>query len=405
MSSKDEKKAKPVAMQIDQSGGSGSGSGSASSSTARNRPAYNFNAFDEEYARKLAAAGSSLSLPLPSALALSTFSTLSTSSTGLGSGLGLGLGSGLGLGLETKGSAGDRKGVSASIGGRGLTSQSGLSLSMDWGEDEESGEAKETKKEKEGKAGEAKPEPIFVWDKTEAKHATSLDDDDDDNPNEDDETKGGLDDIEAKLGGVEIKASFTPIEIEFMNKAELGNITVTDINKEGFDDIGIVGFSMIDRQQVWYLEKVARGSSLIDATLGADKIQKDDTYTNDALLTELYRDSFYLCMRFLRQHYDQPFALPDKTISSNDITDYVALWDAQFCQNLEPKVALPNLIKAANFLGIVPLEDLLCFYTAVLIYNKDHLQIREILGVSNDFDSAKKEEEAVEEEYKWTTPA
>ena len=64
---------------------------------------------------------------------------------------------------------------------------------------------------------------------------------------------------------------------------------------------------------------------------------------------------------------------------------------------------LYELILAANFMDIKPLLELCCARLAAMMLGKSHVELREMLGIVNDF--TPEEEARVLEENKWVDEA
>jgi S-phase kinase-associated protein 1 len=136
--------------------------------------------------------------------------------------------------------------------------------------------------------------------------------------------------------------------------------------------------------------KVALLSQLVKDRLGDEKDDdgKESGGNPDIFLSTVSADVLRKVIEYCK-HYQEEEMRPIQTpLKSNKPEELVQPWYAEFVKmdnNL-----LFDLVKAANFMDIKPLNDLTCMATALLIKGKSATELRQLFNISNE-DTAKEE--------------
>jgi len=137
--------------------------------------------------------------------------------------------------------------------------------------------------------------------------------------------------------------------------------------------------------------KVAIMSELIKTMAEGDTKEKEIPLPN--VKTEVLKK----VVQYMKYHADNPAKDIEKPLKSQNMSEVVSQWDADFVE--VDNELLFELILAANYMDIKPLLDLTCAKVASMIKGKTPEQIRKTFNIQNDF--TPEEEEAVRAENKW----
>ena len=102
-------------------------------------------------------------------------------------------------------------------------------------------------------------------------------------------------------------------------------------------------------------------------------------------------------IEYMNYHCDKPVTEIEKPIRSNNISEIVCPFDADFVQ-IDDEL-LFDLILAANYMDMKPLLDLTCATVASFMKNKTAEEIRKRFNIENDL--SPEEEAMIHEENKW----
>ena len=87
---------------------------------------------------------------------------------------------------------------------------------------------------------------------------------------------------------------------------------------------------------------------------------------------------------FLRLHRDSPMKRLEKPLSIKPFSEIVEPWVYSFITGFDSIEELYELIKAADYMDIQPLHELACARVASMIRGKNPIEIRRILGLSEE---------------------
>ncbi len=157
--------------------------------------------------------------------------------------------------------------------------------------------------------------------------------------------------------------------------------------------------------------KVARQSILIKhllEDLGGDETNEtvdDDEHSMPIPLPNVNAATLKQVIEFLEHHQDDPVPVTEDSSNSSSTPIVPAVpakpmdqWDVAFFEKM-PSDQLYTIILAANYLDIVLLLDHGCQTVANSIKGLKVEQIRDKLGIVNDFTA--EEEEAIRKETEW----
>ena len=151
-----------------------------------------------------------------------------------------------------------------------------------------------------------------------------------------------------------------------------------------------------DQKKFEVSRAVAKMSGLV-----ADMIEEYEDETPEAPLMNVTGKVLKKVLEFCEQHVAAPMEEIKKPLRTNDMSQVVSEWDANFVEI--PQEELFELILAANFLDIKSLLDLTCAKVASMIKGKTPEEIRKTFNIVNDF--TPEEEKQVREENKWCEEA
>jgi S-phase kinase-associated protein 1 len=149
-------------------------------------------------------------------------------------------------------------------------------------------------------------------------------------------------------------------------------------------------------ENVRVARRVAEMSVLIREML-ADEGEGEDEEGEEIPLPNVSKDILTLALEFCIHHVDDPMALIEKPLKSNNMLDVVSEWDAAFIELDIP--VLFKLILAANYLDIPDLLDLSCAKVASMLMGKIPDQVKTRFGITNQY--APEDPEQVKEEEAW----
>ncbi|RLN78472.1 hypothetical protein BBJ28_00027052 [Nothophytophthora sp. Chile5] len=103
-------------------------------------------------------------------------------------------------------------------------------------------------------------------------------------------------------------------------------------------------------------------------------------------------------VEFCEHHRDSPMADIQKPLKSDNLSESVDAWDANFVE-LADEEMLFELILAANYMDIKSLLDLACAKVATMVRGKTPEAIRSTFGITDEFTA--EESQMIREENKW----
>ena len=115
-----------------------------------------------------------------------------------------------------------------------------------------------------------------------------------------------------------------------------------------------------------------------------------DSSANELPMNFIESDTIARIVSYLQYHTTVPPRRISKPILSNNIRDLVDRWDSNFID--QPQEIVFKLMLAANYLNIKPLLHLTCAKIGTLLKGKTPDQLRQVLGIRNDFTPAEEEE-------------
>eukprot|EP00759_Apiculatamorpha_spiralis_P052668 PhF_6_TR5937/c0_g1_i1/m.8585/K03094/SKP1, CBF3D; S-phase kinase-associated protein 1 len=122
-------------------------------------------------------------------------------------------------------------------------------------------------------------------------------------------------------------------------------------------------------------------------------------------LNEIEAETLALVLDFLKYHDDKPMRDIEKPLRTH-IKEVLDDWDYQFfTQRLlesgdeKRHKKLLDVLKAANFMIILPLRDLCCACVASMLMGKNEQEILDLFGVTEAFTPQREEE--LYREYPW----
>ena len=106
-------------------------------------------------------------------------------------------------------------------------------------------------------------------------------------------------------------------------------------------------------------------------------------------------------IKFMNHHMIEPMTDITKPIRSNNMSEIVQEWYANFVEVDQEE--LFELILAANFMDIKPLLDLTCATIASMVKGKTPEEIRETFNIINDYIA--EDEALIREQNRWVEDA
>jgi S-phase kinase-associated protein 1 len=164
-------------------------------------------------------------------------------------------------------------------------------------------------------------------------------------------------------------------------------------------DEPIVKLTSADGDQCPVPLRVATMSELVKSMIDEDA--EDDNDVKEIPLPNVKAQVLRKVIEFCEHHLQEPMTEIEKPLKSNNMSDVVQKWYAEFVD--VEQVLLFELILAANYMDIKPLLDLTCATVASMIKGKTPEDIRTTFNITNDF--SPEEEAQVREENKWCEEA
>ena len=129
-----------------------------------------------------------------------------------------------------------------------------------------------------------------------------------------------------------------------------------------------------------------------------ESMDSDELISTILPISKVHSNILNKVVEFLMHYSRSPFSEIHKPLKSNDMKVIVGEWYGNFIDNIDRQMCY-DLILAANYMDIKPLQDLACCKIATFLYNKRKYEIPAVFGVKGDFTS--EEEEVVYKEYPW----
>lgn len=151
-----------------------------------------------------------------------------------------------------------------------------------------------------------------------------------------------------------------------------------------------------DANKIEVTRKAASQSLLIADMLADDD---DDSSVPEIPLLEVTLPVLEKVVQFLNQHKDNPMKTIVKPIQTNELSEIVDEWDAQFMQLDNDLEMLFKIILAANYLNIPSLLDLGICKIATMVKGKEPDEVKDLFNIEKDI--TPEEEKLVREQNPW----
>lgn len=158
------------------------------------------------------------------------------------------------------------------------------------------------------------------------------------------------------------------------------------------DDDGDDNIKLISKEKTEHVvsKKAAMLSKLIKTTLEGDAL------TEEIVMFHIEGQILDKIITYMNYHVDVPCRKISKPLQSNDMSDLVDRFDANFVD--VDQETMFKLLLAANYMDVKPLLYLVCAKTATLLKDKTPDQIRKTFNIRGDY--TPEEEEQVRREHR-----
>lgn len=86
-------------------------------------------------------------------------------------------------------------------------------------------------------------------------------------------------------------------------------------------------------------------------------------------------------LRFTRHYHQEPMRKIPRPLPSGNLEEVLDPWYHDYILSIGQQTPLYDLLKAANYLDIMPLQDIACARVATLIRGKDASEMKKVLGI------------------------
>ena len=139
--------------------------------------------------------------------------------------------------------------------------------------------------------------------------------------------------------------------------------------------------------------EVDRCIAFMSDTLKNILVDMNDTGNEELPISDVCSVTMSKVLEYCEHHKNDHLEQQGKIVDNGKI---MSEWDEKFCKELSQDL-LFNLIKAANYLDIRPLLNILCKTVANMITGKTPQEIRVLFNLPNNF--AEEEERIIQKEY------